>query len=282
MLISNLVAIVKAKLTPQRMNVFILILGLIPFGYWLLSYINIDLWYDEVYSLKNYVLKDWSVTTLEYTLPNNHIFFNLIQQSFTRVLNYRTMVEVAEHAYLFRVFQGIVTVLIALYSYLILKKHLKLNYSSFVIVLLFTCIPFLNFSLQLRGYNLSSLLLLMILYHVLELLENGGRNQKIIIVLATAALIYTIPSNFYFIAAGLVPIGIGWVINLKYKGAKTRNYFYAALFICVGLAIAFALYYPILDGVLHNRFSERKPGDIYYSLKLMNPVFSAFLSALYC
>ena len=265
----------------KHIRLILLCLGIIPFAYWTYEYINIDLWYDEVYSISNFVLGGFEKTLFNYPLPNNHVFFNLTSQLISRFLNIRDLNQIAEHVYVFRLFQALITIFTAYYSVQTLKIFYKLDYSLLVIPILFTTIPFMNFSLQLRGYNMSSLFLIMIAYHTWAFIEKGGRLHSVFIVISSALLIYTIPSNIYMLASILIILFLFFLYHKNQKQADAKAYYRVIYLIILGVGITILLYLPILKDIIFNKFSSKEANSIFYSLELLPQLFFAFLSKRY-
>ncbi len=256
-------------------------LGFLPFIYWLYRFVNIDLWYDEVYSMEHFVLVDFSKTLTDYHVPNNHIFFNLFPQLITRLADLREVRSFAENVYILRAIQGLITVCTGVYSVKLLKRFFNLEKSEIAMLILFTTIPFMNFSLQLRGYNLSSLFLLMTIYHSWSYLESQKTNHAAMISISGMLLIYTIPSNVYM----LIPVGMASsIIGIRYwRKDKQRgiSYFKCAILIGVGLGLATLLYLPIFNDLINNEFSSKEVESLFYSIELLPRILLAFVSERY-
>lgn len=262
-------------------NAIIISLGLLPLIYWLYLYINVDLYYDEVYSFAHFVLVRFETTLFNYTVPNNHVFFNFVQQILSRLINCRELTQFPENAYFFRLLQGLIALFTGYYSMLIIKRFFNLQNSFLVFVVLFTTIPFMNFSLQLRGYNMCSLFLIMTIYHTLAFIESKHKHNRNFIIIFSALLIYTIPSNIYMLASIITPLAILSIYNIGFQ--KNRNYVYliSIILICAGITVATILYIPILKPILFNRFVAREPKTIFYSLELIPILLTSFLSKRY-
>jgi hypothetical protein len=265
----------------KQIRLILLCLGILPFAYWLYKYVNIDLWYDEVYSISHFVLGGFTKTLFNYPLPNNHVFFNFTSQLISRFFNIRDLNQIAEHVYIFRLFQALITLFTAYYSLRIVKRFFKLDYSLLVIPILFTTIPFMNFSLQLRGYNMSSLFLIMILYHTWAFLEKGEKRDSVFIVISSVLLIYTIPSNIYMLASILIILYLFFFYHKNQNKTDAKTYYKAITLIVLGLGIAIFLYLPILKNIIFNRFSSREASSVFYSFELLPNLFLAFLSKRY-
>ncbi len=262
----------------KRLNLLLLALGIVPLLFWTFQYINVDLWYDEVYSLQNFVLTSLSDTLFTYPLPNNHVFFNLTSQIISRLFGIRNINSLAENVWVFRLFQLFITIAIAIYTVKICRQIFKLEFYFLSLVILFTCIPFLNFSLQLRGYNLSSLFFIMLLFHSWKFIKDYGKYQIPIIITTSLLLLYTIPSNIYLLVTLLLIITMIFGVNIRRKSIAVKKYKQLILFISSGILLAIILYLPILKDIVSNKFASQTNDDVFHSLKLIPQLSTAFLS----
>ncbi len=263
----------------EKGEIFALGLGIFPLAYWAYHHLHADVWYDEAYSLENFILTDLQKTVTDYSAPNNHIFFNLVYQLITRVFQIRTIGEAVDQVYLLRSVQICVSVLIGFYAYIYARNLFKLEkHPHLTIVLLCTTIPFLNFSLQLRGYLMSGLFLIMLLYHSWAFLASSSRKDSILIFLSTTLLLYTIPSNLYTLAAVAGAFGLLFLHAYFTDRSKSAPYFKVIVRMILGGFAAVVLYAPVLKDVVSNRFVDEAPENILYSLGLFPQVMTAFTS----
>ncbi len=250
-----------------NINKTLKIIGFVPLIVWCILYLQTDLWYDEVYTLENFVLTDWRTTVTYYPAPNNHIFYNLLLQALTGLTGLRDIVTVAENVFILRAFQLLITLFTAYFASLIIKSLCKSDYYNWVYVVMFTTIPLLNFSLQIRGYMLSALLLTLLLYTIIK--QEKSRYTYLQILLFTFLLLYTIPSNIYTIAS----VGVG--IFMLCFNRKRNNYITIMFFIFLGILLSTVCYFPILNQVIDNKFSSREaPGTFYIASVFKNFILS--------
>jgi len=275
--ISKLTTIMQNK----QIRLIYLCLGILPFAYWAYRYVNVDLWYDEVTSIDHFVLCSFAKTLFYYPLPNNHVFFNFTNQLISRLFSIRDLSQIVEHVYVLRLFQALITLFTAYYSVQIVKRVFKLNYSLLVIPVLFTTIPFMNFSLQLRGYNLSSLFLIMVVYHTWAFIEKRGKRDSVLIVISSALLIYTVPSNIYMLASVLITLALFFIFRKKQVETDYNVYFKPIALIVLGIGLCTILYLPILKDIIFNDYASRDAISVLYSLELMPNLLLAFLSKRY-
>ncbi len=260
-------------------NFSIVLIGFVPLIIWSVNYLNYDLWYDEVYSLEHFALKSWTSTLFHYPFPNNHIFFNITSQFISRLFYLRDIFMVSDNVIVFRTFQLLISILSAFYSMLIIKHFLYKNASYLIYVVLFTIISFMNFSLQLRGYNMSSLFLVMLIFYSWKYIESYNRKLLFGILILTVLLLYTIPSNLYFVITF-------WILTLGYqfkiqKSVKNSPYLKVLVAISIGVVVSIILYLPILEDVIFNKYSQRKPEEIFQIVFSFWHVSIAFISKRY-
>lgn len=255
-----------------------ILLGLVPMAIWCCHYINYDLWYDEVYSLEEFALKDFTTTLFYYPAPNNHIFYNLTTQVISRVFGYRDIFSVEANTYVFRGFQLIISLLTAFLSVHILKRFLGYKSSFLLYAILFTTIPYLNFSLQLRGYNMSALFIVMLVYFSWSYISAKNLFSIIMVSISSLLLLYTIPSNLYVLVAFGLLLFCSWLYYYSKKDAVSKGYFGAMVAVILGAALAFLLYLPILEDVMFNKYSNRGPFGLLYSFHVLRIAVFDFFS----
>ena len=231
----------------------ILTATLLPFLAWISRFINADFWYDEVFTLNNYVFVPLSKTVTDYAFPNNHIFFNLINNIYLKILGIRNIYPLIDHPWIIRILPLVWTSITVLYLYRICRKFLNPFIADMTLIILVTTVPYYNFALQVRGFGLSTMLLWMMLYYLWSFERNPKLVPAILLVLFTTLALYTIPLNLYFI----LTIALFYFLSGIFKPAPNKNRpFIIVILICIGIATAFLLYLPVIHDVLHNRFVQ--------------------------
>ncbi len=275
---------------------------LLPFLFWLKRYINIDFWYDEVFTLTNYVFCPLSKTLTDYTFPNNHIFFNLINNIYLKILGIKDIYQLMDNPYLIRLLPLIYTLITLFYLYRIGRLFLSQLTATILLVVFTTTITYYNFAVQVRGFALSIMLLTILLYYLLVFERKPHLLESLFIILTTAFALYTIPSNLYFI------LGISaWLFfSLLFKKKKVDKRLETRgkrqdgkrskrkekglidvrvklLFLLfIGGIISLLLYSPVLRDVMSNRFVQSK--GLFYLPTLFQAMpftFAHFLSGRY-
>ncbi len=261
----------------KPLEFLLLILSLAPLGYWAYLQLGQDLWWDELISIKNYALADLSTNVTVNPDMNNHIFFNLLNNLYTRLIGQRDFYELLGHPVYLRAFQLLISAGTIYYSYRFFKDFVERKSAFIVVALLVSCIPFLNFSLQLRGYALSMLLLMMMIYHTYHYLQTGKVFHLSLIAFSIFGSLFTLASNIYIVGSFYIILLISVVLQQKRKNAssiadalisiaKERIHIYTFLAVALGLLITFLAYLPTLDDLLNNRFVDNSPSDRLFVL----------------
>ncbi len=232
---------------------------------WGWSYSSLDLWGDELVSLKDYALVDFATTTTTYPNPNNHILPNLVNNAAADLFRIGTLDQAMDRVPLFRWIQWIVALGTCLYVLLLGSRFFPEPAGPLSTVFLVTCLPFLNFFMQLRGYGFGMFFGAALLYHTWAAFERQKKKDLALIPLFVLGMLYSIPSNIYFLLA------LGAVVCWKslFPAAEAerktritkRRATMVVLALAVGVAISLLCYSPILSEVLNNRFAQASPEE---------------------
>ncbi len=280
---------------------FTIIVGLSPFFYWVITRINQDGWWDELISLKEYALVSLDTVTSTYPDPNNHILFNLINNLFIKILGFRNFYEVLDYMYNLRILQAFFALITIYYAFIIIRIFFNKEYAFIIVATLCSTVPFLNFSLQLRGYNLSMMFTAMIIFHTWNYSYQKRKIDIIILPLLIFFSLYTIPSNIYFLLALFVTVLFDWKrkrsdykkgIESKHEKKKKqqqlssvfrkidKTYLQLILAASIGITICFIAYLPIIENLLNNRFVTKAPQERLYVITTLLPqILKSFFSA---
>lgn len=98
--------------------------------YLLVSYLNLDLWYDEIFSLNFFVFVPIEKIVTEYPVPNNHVFANLLNHFYVHSFGLED-VDLLENPWKIRILFVIYTVITIIYVYLIGKSFLTISAERF-------------------------------------------------------------------------------------------------------------------------------------------------------
>lgn len=231
-------------------------------------YVALDFWNDELYTLRYFACQSFAAVLTDYHVPNNHILFNALNRLYLLLIGETDFLGLLQSPEKLR---GLMFV----YAGLTLWGTWKLGERFFgpligllAVAITATTLPYLNFALQIRGYGLSTLWLLGLLYSTLHYHEQRSTGKALAIAGFTFALMYTLPSNLYLI------IGIGlfwgsyWVRSMLQNGFSLRNRaFQTALLTAIGLKLALLAYAPVFGQVFNNPYVTYEPfkwGNLTY------------------
>ncbi|MEZ4652996.1 MAG: hypothetical protein R3E12_05135 [Candidatus Eisenbacteria bacterium] len=184
----------------------LLALAGITFVLWGVHYAHIDLWWDELDSLTEYALVTFQTTVTKYPYPNNHIFFNLFDNGLTRVWGVRDIYQIMERVAFLRWHSGDPAEPLGLH---LLRGSTGARVPVGAPRSLVTSLPFLNFAMQLRGYGLSMFFVAGLLFHCALRRERVSLVSALVTAVFSFALLYTVPSNVYF----LFVLGLALVVR---------------------------------------------------------------------
>ena len=163
-----------------------------------IGHLQADFWNDEIYSLTHFSFAPIENALLDYHTTNNHIFYNLINNIYLKILGVSSLHELMDAPCILRILPLIYGLIALIYTYMIARRYFSRTLALITLILLITNIPYYNFALQLRGYGLSTMLLTIVIYHTLACIQSIKIKDLFIISSSVTLLNYTIPSNFYF------------------------------------------------------------------------------------
>lgn len=259
----------------------------IAFCYLQLKRINIDFWNDEIYTLKHFTFSTFSQTLTDYHVPNNHIFFNLLNNIYLKLINIDSLELLMDAPYKLRIIPLIYAALTLLLTYRFGIKFFNRFVGLLTVCILIFTIPYFNYALQIRGYGISTLLLLIIVYSSCSYLINPKNKYLAAAFLGSALIIYTIPSNIYPLLCLLLFLGIYFIKSsiktfknkdsFDFKIISKSEHFKIILVIIIGIGISLLMYLPIFRAVFMNEYvvSSR-----YFKFDKVLPYFGQFLPAM--
>jgi hypothetical protein len=279
----------------ELFNYVLVAIGLLPLLHWMFGHVHQDAWWDELISLKDYALVTFETTRTSYPEPGNHIFFNLFDNVVSRLIGVRDFYEMLDQLWKLRFAQGLLAIGTCVYVFLTVKRFFSERYASLAVIILASTIPFLNFSLQLRGYNMSMLFVSMVIYHGWSYLHSRKWPHLLLTGLSSFFFLYTIPSNVYFLFGFSLVMLMDWWTNFRADGRSVEDkkskkkpkgpslFSYPHLWLLgaigIGTAITFMAYQPIMELLLDNRFVSKAPPERAYVITNVFPsVMKAFFS----
>ncbi|MEI6821969.1 MAG: glycosyltransferase family 39 protein [Bacteroidota bacterium] len=271
--------------SPKRNNTIIyitlLIIQLIVLAIYLIPQLSTDLWNDEIYTLRHFTLVPLLTTCTDYHVPNNHLFFNLINNLYLNIIGLKHLSSLMNHVWIIRIIPLLYTIITVFIMYLIGGKFFNKTTAFLSVIILLTTIPFLNYAAQVRGYSLSMLLFTLILYYILSSIVTSKTYKYIIIAIFTALLIYTIPSNIYFVGSLIIFFIFRFLYYLyQSKGKLVGSYLNLLLIISLtlGIGIALVLYKPIFKEVFYNEYVVSHAINLHYAKYISLNVITGFIS----
>ncbi|MBE7439291.1 MAG: hypothetical protein HS115_12605 [Spirochaetales bacterium] len=215
--------------------------ALILFGLWVVwGYRNSELYYDEAYTIHEYVNRGWLRITTEYDEPNNHVLFNILTYLWFKVAG---ITSVIENTNVMRILPGTITVVTLLSLYKLTAITLGRNAARLSLILLTGCIPYYSYALRMRGYTLGCALFILFLLVLAYLEKTKARNRQdhgasLLLILLCALQVYNLPSS----AAIVLPAGLAAIA----RSAVQRRWIYIPIF---GLAAFLSLlfYFPMIS-----------------------------------
>ena len=136
--------------------------SILAFAVWLGKYINLDFWYDELITLQYFVFVPVQKIVTDYSVPNNHIFFNILNHLFMGVLGVANLPALMDHPFWIRSLMAFYTAVTLIYLYRIGVRFYNRTVAVAAVIILLTTLPFYNFAVQVRGYSLSMALATML------------------------------------------------------------------------------------------------------------------------
>jgi len=227
--------------------------------------LDLDYWLDELISIIRHILPSVRSAVLYYPVPNNHVFSNLINNLYLQLMGWQDLQFVLRYPIALRFLQLIFGILTLVIFASLIKSHVSLPASWLAVILFATTIPWLNIIVQIRGYSLSLLFSSLLLYQVLSYLDDPIRKKGIWISLISSLLLYTIPSNIYFLLAVISFVLLDSVISRLLKPISTdkkgkfvfesnRPHLSIFLYLIIGFALAWLFYLPVLDQIFDNQY----------------------------
>lgn len=269
--ISNIFSVVLRKIKTYLPELTLAVTFILLHG----QHLNLDFWNDELYTLNHFTFTSLQTTVTDYHVPNNHILFNLINNIYLKLIQVNTLHELMDAPVLLRVLPLVYTGLTLFFVYLIANRHVNRTVACVSVAILITTLPYFLFSLQIRGYGLSALFLVILFYYLLCNQKEISLKSLIGISVSAVALSYTVPSNLYYLLSIIVVLlcyTIAFSIPIiRHKTSRIKRifrvpYFQSLLAIGMGLLLSAGLYLPIFKDVFLNDYVKR--GEAFQIEKL--------------
>jgi len=167
---------------------------------------------DELTSYDYYVQPGTAITASSYSLPNNHVFYNLLVAAlaFTHL----------PPDWLQRVPAVLAGLLLLPLSYLLLLRQLRFGAATLALGLFtFSTTPAF-YAVAGRGYGVQLVAVVAAFFAVLELLRPGGQRHLPWLVFGASGVVglYTVPTHAYALAA----LGLGLLVGIGQLAGPAR------------------------------------------------------------
>jgi hypothetical protein len=229
-------------------------MSLLVFSFAVINNIDKQLWNDEIYTLDHFTLVQLQKTISDYHVPNNHIFYNLINSLVLKTFGIESIDSLLHNPVILRIISFLFSIITCIFVFRTTLSLFNQKTAWLALVILMTSIVFTNFALQVRGYSLSMMLSSIILFYHSTYQKKPSRKSLVFLLLFSSLLIYSILSNLWYVLAAIALS----LIMKKWKPALA----YAG-----GIALAALLYLPALNSFVGNETMQRQesfPFDIFW------------------
>ena len=216
--------------------------------------LDLDFWFDEQYTISNFVSKPFTEIATSYPVPNNHVFYSLILRPFYLIAETEVILRLP--SFLFST--GTLYLVFCLG-----RRWSGVTAGCAATMTLGMMQMFQNYTMQVRGYGLSMFLATCLAYLALRRHdETISLRRRIAIGLAGAAFLYVIPTNLLFLAT-LTLIAVLWTywISRCWKQAAWD----LMTWLCGGLLGALC-YLPIWSAVWGQARAVENPLGVTWTL----------------
>ena len=238
----------------------------VPFLFLMITHrLDLDFWLDEMMSIIRHIKPSVRSIIFSYPAPNNHVFSNLLSNIYLRLIGIRDLKLVLENPYILRLpyfLSGLLAVYVTAYT---AHKHIG-KWAGYITVILFTTtIPLANFLAQVRGYSFSILFSSLLVLSTLEYEKTESWQPVVSIILSSFLLLYTIPSNIYFV--------LGMVLYFVFREVWSGSFFRVGKLsvradqfsvlgkgktvifsLGVGMVMAVLFYLPVIRRIINNKY----------------------------
>ncbi len=265
------------------------VLAATPFLFLVISKrVYLDFWLDETISIRRHIVTTIDRALFWYPIPNNHVFTNALAGIYLKLLGAKDLRSVLDNPQVLRAFFMAFGLGAMAVSACVAYRFVNRRASIVVVILWTTSIAFLNFAAQARGYAPSLFFVAALLWALLEYRRVPRLNSGLAILALAAMLVYTMPSNVYWLGSVAIFFGVESLLDLRLnKGRFTwkpgqvvlvNPAFSISTFIGLGTLVAVLLYLPILPDVMDNKYVQSLGWLQGPALSLIPNVLQAFIS----
>ncbi len=241
-------------------------------------------WHDELISLRYYQLVPFRTTMTDYEDVNNHIGFNLLCNLYLKLIHQQDFLALVYHPVRLRLFLLLITCTTVWVLWRLSLEVGGLRLALINLALLLTTLPFYNFTMQLRGYGLGMLVVLVWMRYVYRYYLYGGWRNVLGVTVFLIVLLYVHPGNIFLIAAMYPAMLVPVLLSHTWpKARKIRFVLWMWSAITAGMVLGIALYLPMIKTLFFNPQVGLVDGgyklDFFYRIFGANTYF--FISVRY-
>jgi len=198
--------------------------------------LNLDLWYDEAYTILYFVSRPWREIVTDYSAPNNHVLYSLLL---------RPSYLISDSDFFLRLPSLAFTAGALAMTFRVARSLHGLPAAAIATLVLGLNQVFLGHTMQVRGYALSIFLAAWTADLMTAPRDATPRRMAALAVVA-AALLYVMPGNALFLA----PLIVVAVTVPVMRHGTLRAAIAPGLAMFASAALAGVCYLPIVDDVL--------------------------------
>ncbi|MDX2134907.1 MAG: hypothetical protein SFV52_08980 [Saprospiraceae bacterium] len=212
------------------------------------------LWNDEIYTLEHFVFKGIGTVLTDYHVPNNHILSNAAHWLWVKVTAADGLGILLDHPWRMRLLPLAFSALTVWFVYRA-GAHIGAGGVAWLpVVLLLSGVTFQAYAFQIRGYALSMTAAAAVSAFLLQWTAGKplGRLQHLGLALASAVMLYALPSNLYCWMAAVAGVVLAQALSVRSAGMAPVLPVAGSLL--GGGLLAFLCYQPVLGQLLGSAY----------------------------
>jgi hypothetical protein len=215
---------------------------------------NNQFWCDELTSLHKFILVPTIEGMTNYSTTNNHILFNVICNITTKILSIEKLDQAINSIWALRIVSYFFSISAIIATYIFCNRFLNKSIAFLSSTLFATSPVFYNFSLQIRGYSLSMLFSILVVYSIFSYNESKKTSTAVLGIIICGLFIYIVPSNCYVLVPAILFFFLASIVAKTGLATPGRlfsfTYTPACRIFCIlaaGLLFGALLYLPVLS-----------------------------------
>ncbi|MEP7257428.1 MAG: hypothetical protein ABI687_03550 [Flavitalea sp.] len=180
-----------------------------------ISFLNNDLWQDELYTLDNFVLVPVTRTLTDYHTTNNHIVFNFVANIYLKIIQTDNLGDLLDNPLLIRILPYLFTLISVPAFYYGARKMQGPLFAVIALSIYVSSLQLYTFGSQVRGYSLELLLCIIMTNLLLSYHRHPSLKYLAYITVAGSLLLINLPSTIYFFISLLALVFLSAVYSSK-------------------------------------------------------------------